>query len=571
MTPAEKPSLIRIGTRGSALALAQARRVGELLEAAHPGVAVEIVTIDTQGDRDKTSSLTVIGGQGVFTSAVQAELLAGHVDIAVHSAKDLPAVSPEGLVIAAFPEREDARDVLVSRHGSTLADLPEAPVIGTSSRRRAMELLALRPDARIHDLRGNIDTRLRKSESAELDAIVLAAAGLVRLAWHDRVSEWLPIDQFVPAPGQGALAVEVRATDRVMVEALAAIDDPEAGIAVRAERAFLSAVGAGCTVPLGAHVRREGSAWVLRAVFGEMGGQAARLVRELDPERMNADAAAAAIELIHRQFSGRNRPRVLVTRAEAQAEPLSAALVAAGMAPVIYPVLRIEAPESVDELDDEIRRLASGGYDWVVFTSANAVESVATRLAALALDVTGLGEVSIAAVGRATAGAVSRYGWPVPFVPGEATGASLGEELAERIGPGSRVLHPRGNLARDEVAQRIEAAGASVTPVVAYCTVAEDRPHPHDESVRRGDVDVVTFASPSSVRNLVRRLGGLGPIARARVVCVGPVTAEEARTHGLVVHAVAPDASVGGLVAAIRAAVLDEATVLGGTRPGERS
>jgi hydroxymethylbilane synthase len=550
---------IRIGTRGSALALAQARRVAELIVARRPDIATELVIVETEGDIDQTSSLTEIGGRGVFTSAVQAQLLAGRIDIAVHSAKDLPARSPDGLAIVAVPEREDPRDVLVSRHAVCLSALPAGPRIGTSSRRRAMEVLGARPDAVIVDLRGNVDTRLRKAETETFDAIVLAAAGLGRLGLLHRVTEWLPVDRFVPAPGQGALAVEARTTDAPVVELLREIDDPVAAAAVAAERALLDAIGAGCTVPLGAHVAHEQGVWTLHSVYGEESTAVQRIKRVLDSEHLVEGARLAAQELLagrsSRGAEAAGRPRVLVTRAAAQAAPLSAALAAAGMEPVEYPVIRIAPPDVCTPLDRALEGVMAGDFDWVIFTSANAVDGVASRLQSAGLPKDTMKRVRLAAVGRATADALAAQDWPVALVARESSGYGLVADLAGTGVAGHRVLYPHGDLARDQVASGLAAAGAEVVPVVAYRTLPEDRPSALDRDLWTTGIDAVTFASPSSIRNLATRMDGLDVIAGARIVCVGPVTAEAARQHGLDVHAIADDASVDGMVAAVRAAM----------------
>ncbi|MFM9107970.1 MAG: hydroxymethylbilane synthase [Chloroflexota bacterium] len=566
------PRRIRIGTRGSLLAMRQAARVAELLRDRHPALEIDLVPIDTQGDRDKTSSLTEIGGAGVFTGAVQGELLAGAVDIAVHSAKDLPARSPDGLAIVAIPGREDARDVVVSRHRTGLAGLPHSPVIGTSSRRRAMEVLALRPDARIRDLRGNVDTRLRKAQSPDYDAVVLAAAGLSRLGLLEHADEFLDLDLFIPAPGQGALAVEARAGDAGVIAALRAIDDSEAAAAVHAERAFLAAMGAGCTVPLGAHVRREDGEWILRAVFGDDPATAARIVRRLDPRELATGAVEAARDLATGIAAPGVGPRVLVTRAATQAGPLSAALAGAGMTPVEYPVIRIEQSGPSEQVEAAAREIAAGRIDWVVFTSVNAVDAFASLLGRFSTS-RAMDRVRIAAVGRATAAAAARHGWETALAPAVATGAALAADLAGAVSADERVLLPRGDIARDEVEAALRQAGADVTAVVVYRTVPETRRGWHDPAVERGEFDAVTLASPSAVRNLAARLGGIAPLERARVVCVGPVTAAEARERGLPVDAVAVDASVEGLVAAVRAALPELATgvAAGEVRPEERS
>jgi hydroxymethylbilane synthase len=256
---------LRIGTRGSALALRQTERVVELLTKANPDLVCDVQVVSTAGDRDKQTSLQILGGQGIFAKELQIALTSGEIDIAVHSVKDLTSTLPSGLMLGAILEREDPRDVIISRHGS-LSDLPAGSVIGTSSRRRISLVSRLRPDLEIADLRGNIDTRIRKATEGPLDAAVIAAAGVQRMGWTDHVTDYLPIEDFVPAPGQGALGVEVREDNTRVLEILETIHEPEVARMIEAERAFLRAVGGGCTSPIGAHARMDGG----EAVFTGM-------------------------------------------------------------------------------------------------------------------------------------------------------------------------------------------------------------------------------------------------------------------------------------------------------------
>jgi hydroxymethylbilane synthase len=250
--------IVRIGTRGSALAIAQTVLVIDALRAIAPDMQFEQVIIRTEGDRDKVTPLTVIGGQGVFTAALQDALMRGEVDCAVHSAKDVPPVSPDGLTLAAFPQRADPRDVFISRHGVPLEELPRGARVGTSSRRRIVQARAINPHIELIELRGNLDTRLRKSTEPEYDGIIVAAAGLDRMGWQDRLTAYLPVDRFVPSPGQGALAVECRTADIQLAALLARIDHAPTRTAVTAERAFLAAARAGCVAPMAAYGELHG-------------------------------------------------------------------------------------------------------------------------------------------------------------------------------------------------------------------------------------------------------------------------------------------------------------------------
>jgi len=238
--------VLRVGTRGSALARTQTGQVVRAL-----GVPAEIIHIVTEGDRSG-AALAQIGGTGVFVSALRTALLAGDIDVAIHSYKDLPTAPAEGVVIAAVPPREDPRDALVARDGLSLGELPAGARVGTGAPRRAAQLRALGLGLEIVELRGNVDTRLGKVASGELDAVVLAYAGLRRLRRADEVTEVLDPIQMLPAPAQGALAVECRSGDDHAIAVLAALNSPDTAVAVRAERALLSALEAGCSAPVGA-------------------------------------------------------------------------------------------------------------------------------------------------------------------------------------------------------------------------------------------------------------------------------------------------------------------------------
>lgn len=243
-------SAIRIGTRGSKLAMWQAEWVSAQLS--QRGHEVELVQITTRGDRS-SQSLSQVGGQGLFTKEIQSELLAGKVDVAVHSLKDLPTVVVEGLTLAAVPQRESTADCLISANLESFEELPPNAKIGTGSARRGSQLLYWRNDVSIQDIRGNVDSRIRKLDEGHYDAIVLAAAGLTRLKLFDRVTQELPAARVLPAVGQGALGLECRSEDNTTYEALAALNDANAQAAVLAERQILISLLAGCLAPVAAY------------------------------------------------------------------------------------------------------------------------------------------------------------------------------------------------------------------------------------------------------------------------------------------------------------------------------
>ena len=263
-----------IGSRGSKLALWQAEQARSRLQSLNPQLDVHIEIIKTTGDV-KNDPLSVIGGKGVFTKELEDALLDGRIDMAVHSLKDLPTILPDGLSIAAICEREDARDALVLRAGTengSLLHLPHGAVVGTSSQRRLAQLKALRSDVLVRDLRGNVDTRIRKLDEGQYDAVILASAGLVRLGLQDRISARIAISEMLPAVGQGAIAIETRRLNEFAVENVSRLDHHETRLACLAERAFLRGLGGGCQFPIAAHAVLDGDVLQLDGLVAKPDG-----------------------------------------------------------------------------------------------------------------------------------------------------------------------------------------------------------------------------------------------------------------------------------------------------------
>jgi hydroxymethylbilane synthase len=288
--------ILRIGSRGSPLALVQARQAQTAL-AKTCGIApdeIEITIIRTSGDRIQDRPLADAGGKGLFTKEIEEALLSGAIDFAVHSSKDIPALLPKGLTLAAFLPREDPRDALVSRTAKTLGDLPRNARVGTSSPRRQALLLRARPDLRIVPLRGNVETRLRKIDAAEMDGAVLAVAGLKRLGLFSAIATALDVDEFLPAAGQGAIAIETRADDAKAVALAAASGDADTHTALAAERAFLAALGGSCRTPIAGHARLDGDTVRFRGLVAKTNGsdaiEVARHGRRADAATLGADA-----------------------------------------------------------------------------------------------------------------------------------------------------------------------------------------------------------------------------------------------------------------------------------------
>ncbi|MCX4245969.1 hydroxymethylbilane synthase [Paraliomyxa miuraensis] len=302
---------VRIGTRGSALALWQARHIRDELMTEHPGLEVELEIITTEGDRVQDRPLHEIGGKGLFVRAIEQRLLDGTVDVAVHSMKDLPAFGPPGLMIACTPPREDPRDALVGPAGATLATLPAGSRVGTGSLRRGALARRINPGVEIVPIRGNVPTRMGKVDAGELDAVLLAAAGLRRLEQAARIVEYLDPDAFCPAPAQGILALQCREDDARIRGLLAALADDDATLASAAERGFVQRLQAGCTVPMGCHATRVGDEVVLYGLVVHPSAAPCFEARRRGP----ADRAAALGRSLAEELLAAGADRVLAALA----------------------------------------------------------------------------------------------------------------------------------------------------------------------------------------------------------------------------------------------------------------
>ncbi|RPI76897.1 MAG: hydroxymethylbilane synthase [Desulfobacteraceae bacterium] len=264
---------LKIGTRGSRLALAQSEWIRIKLKEQYPEIQIEVVPIKTKGDRILDSPLSRIGGKGLFVKEIEDALLKNKIDLAIHSMKDLPAELPPDLTLTVFPQREDPRDALISLQDFNIAELPQGAYVATGSLRRAAQLLALRPDLQIAPLRGNVDTRLNKLESGEFSAMILAVAGLKRLGLIARAGSILAPEYFLPAIGQGALGVEIRAADAATAGLLSFLNHPETEYTIRAERSFLKTLQGGCQVPIAGYARMEHNRITLQGLVAELNGR----------------------------------------------------------------------------------------------------------------------------------------------------------------------------------------------------------------------------------------------------------------------------------------------------------
>jgi len=523
-----------LGSRGSDLALAQTKMVMARLTEIQPSLEIALQIIKTTGDNKPEARLEEIGGLGAFTREIELALLNGEIDVAVHSLKDLPTRQPEGLVVAAVAGRESPNDVLITRAGNTLTDLREKAVVGTSSLRRKSQLLALRPDLEIHELRGNVTTRMKRVAQGGLDAVILAAAGLHRLGLGKTEGVWeIPVSVMLPAPGQGALALETRIADERLRQLLEPLHDREAAAAVQCERAVLQAFGGGCRAPLGVYARIQGNVTYVMAFAANM--ETGKTV-SLSREGSVAEAISLGEEigkLLRETVScsaGLNRqeittPRVVVTRAPHQAKSFGTLLKEKGAQVLYLPLIDIMPVQDV-KLPD-----AAEQFDWLIFTSANVVNNFQGALQRHGREIMDYARSKIAAIGSATAAVVNSYGLQVDCMPERHVAGALADALMqqEKNPKGKRVLLPQGNLAQPAMAEILEKHGMHVSPLVVYETTPRCLTHEDMMAVVKFDPHCVSFFSPSAVQayiasGLRERL--FAERAHLLYASIGPVTSE---------------------------------------------
>jgi hydroxymethylbilane synthase len=540
-----------VATRGSKLALAQSRLAVEALQRRHPEHQFTLEPLQTLGDRQQSLPLTEAPQEGVFVKELEAAVLEGRADLAVHSLKDLPTMETSGLKLTAYLPRADARDVLISRDGRALDSLPAEARIGTGSPRRVAQLLARRPDLRAVPIRGNVDTRLRKLADGEVDGVVLAAAGVERLGRRGEVTQWLPFEVMLPAPGQGALVVQARSGSEAATVA-SAVDDLATRRAVEAERAVLRGLGGGCLSAVGAYAKVEGNELILQAiVLSEDGksviragarGEDATVVFEV-VAALRAQGSTLVLASGQKDGEPLSGLRVMVTRGDSQAAGFSQLLRERGAEVVRCPTILIE-PLPVDLS----RFTPLDRYGWIIFTSANGVERFFELLSAAGIAFPA--GARTAAIGPETAARLRQHGVEPARMPDRFVAEDLAEALPAELVGGSRVLLPRAAGARDVLPERLRAQGAQVDVVETYRAqmpsgLAERLP------AALAGTDVVTLTSSSTARNFVSALGKKATAGQWLTACIGPITAATAGELGLRVDIIATEYTARGLVDAL--------------------
>lgn len=567
---------MKIGTRGSELALWQARHVRALLQQA-AAIDAELVIIKTTGDKDLDTPFVGMTGKGFFTKEIEEALLAGQVDLAVHSLKDLQTDMPPGLMLAAIPERADRRDILLIRNIAFAADRPlrlkTGAKVGTSSARRVAQLRFLRPDLILEPLRGNVPTRIRKLREGQYDAILAASAGIDRLE--------LPLDEFhvyrlsealvVPAPGQGALGLQIRDNDSATREIVSKLDAPQLRQIVYLEREILRRLEGGCQLALGTAAEKTKYGYRLSAFLGvEQADRPRRLVvNGTDAERIiqatvnylkelpqeSVIPAPSVIPLnagIHEpkmdsrvqgNDDGGGRVKVWITR-----EPERAGAFVDSLSPERFEVTPVPVFAAIEAGDSQAQGRAIANlrsYSWIIFTSQTTVREFRRLLGLHGGQLPGT--TRLAAIGRKTAKALEDVGWKADFVGDAADATSLAEQFAEiNSGPIGRILFPCGRAANDDLEMGLATAGLSIDRLVCYDMLA----HPDMPLVLNGlpDPNAIVFTSPQAARFLLAER----PLAKATLtVSIGPATSEALLSLGSELVYEAFDRSLEGIAEVI--------------------
>lgn len=514
---------MKIGTRGSDLALWQARHVRALLQQV-AGVEAELVIIHTSGDKDLDTPFVGMTGKGFFTKEIEDALLAGQIDLAVHSLKDLQTVMPEGLMLGAVPDRADRRDILLIRNEAYASDRPlrlkTGAKVGTSSARRVAQLRFLRPDLNIEPLRGNVPTRVRKLSSGQYDAILAAAAGLDRLELP--LAEFqvyrLPEALIVPAPAQGALGLQIRDSDGATKAVVAKLNSEQLREIVYLEREVLRRLEGGCQLALGTAAEKTAHGYRLMTFLGvDTGPDPKRvIINGSDAEDMILSAVAYVKN--EPQNSAEGQLQVWITREPERAAAFSDALDPKKFALTAVPVFAAVEAGDAQRQKQAIQNLAT--YDWVIFTSQITVREFNRLLGQY--DGQWRGTTRRAAVGKKTARAMEELGWTADFTGDVADAAAMAEQFTqENQGKIGKMLFPCGQAAGNDLEAGLADTAGQMERLVCYDMIS----HPQMNSMIRGlpDPDVIVFTSPQAARFLLAER----PLSKDTfAVSIGPATSE---------------------------------------------
>jgi hydroxymethylbilane synthase len=529
---------IIIGTRGSQLSLTQTTLIKDQLQLLLPKTEITIQIVKTTGDKNMNPVPLDSIGKGWFTKELDKELLAGTIDMAVHSLKDLPEILPPSLIIAAIPKREDARDALVTTTSIPFKKLKKGSVIGTDSTRRKAQILHQRPDLIVKSLRGNVNRRLEKLDNGEYDAICLAVAGLKRIGLASRITEYFDETDIIPSPGQGALAIVVKDKSVTLRAILKKLNDKETIAAVKAERAFSLAVGGGCQMPIGAYAKVVGKKIILHGVLGSLDGTQLEKdsitgdsTKPLTLGKLLASRLLKTCKTWYRMDVVSAAEYVVVTRPKEEDDEFEKQLQSWGLKVLLYPTIEITKNILSPAAQKEINDLEN--VDWILFTSRNGIRFFMQALNELGIDPKVLQTKSIGAVGPKTAEEAKKYGLQIHFIPSEFTGEDLAKELVGLNG--KKLLLPRATISTPAIVKQLEKKGAHVVGLPIYKTTLVEKPNKQFlKLIKENKIKYLTFTSPSTIEGLLKNADITlhNAILSLPVISIGPVTTAAAKHYG---------------------------------------
>lgn len=534
-----KDTLI-LGTRGSKLALVQTEIIKEKLQKLHPKIKIEISIIKTTGDKNMNPVPLDSVGKDWFTKEIDKALLKGAIDIAVHSLKDLSEILPQGLIIAAIPEREDAREAFISMNGVSFEDLKKDSIIGTDSTRRKSQLLYKRPDLYIKSIRGNVNRRLEKLENGEYDGIFLAVAGLKRLGLESKITDYFSETDIVPSPGQGALAVVIKESNTDLFRVLKKLDHQPTVTAVKSERSFSKIFGGGCSMPIGAYAVCTGKTITLHGIIGSLDGK--HVVKDsitgdsAAPKKIGKELAERILQKSSLWYFSKSVPQkkryIIITRPENESRKFIKKLEKLELYGISYPTVMISKLPLTDSTKNYLRDISS--FDWILFTSKNGVKFFMQAIKNLKIDVKELKILHIGAIGTKTAEMLKKYQLPVHFIPSIFTTEDLVYEL-QNI-KGKKILLPRADIATPLLIKFLKEKGAHIINIPIYQTTLLLQPDKSLEQLyKKKEISYLTFTSPSTVKGFVKNIEELKidtNIFSVPTISIGPVTTRTLKKYG---------------------------------------
>ena len=510
---------IRIGTRGSKLALYQAYRVKEELEGKYPEKTFEIIIIKTKGDIILDVPLSKIGDKGLFTKELEVAMFNNEIDMAVHSLKDLPTTFPEGAKLGAVLKRDDVRDALISTQNRKISDLTSDDVIATSSLRRKAQLLKINKDFKIVEIRGNVNTRIRKMQEGYCDVMIMAAAGLQRLEMSEFISELIDPSVMIPACSQGAIAIEIRENDAFIEDLLSKINDKETFITTSAERAFLKTLEGGCQIPVGSHSYIKDNQFYITGFISNIDGSQFLKESAGCPVDLAVETSVSIAKKLF--FSGGKEildairdlnltaPKVelplkdkviISTRGIESGDSLSDSLRAKGANLISLPMIEVHSSKLESAEKEMLNKLSY--FDWIFFTSKNGVLNFFKQLSDLKGSTALPENIKIAVIGNRTASELDYYGYAPSFISQGNTSEDFLTEFYKTVNPkNQRILLSLGNLADDKLSNRLSKEN-EVNRINVYQT---DKPKSVNDSVldliKHEKYDLIVFTSPSTFYN----------------------------------------------------------------------